>query len=93
MTRRPPACGALVYVSATAPPSAASRLAIAAPMPRDPPVTSATLPVSFFDTTLVLSLPHRLYGIFWNSPGQTVAIKHIQICAAPPSTNSSIPVM
>jgi hypothetical protein len=61
------------------PPSAASRLAIAAPMPRDPPVTSATLPVSFFDTMLVLSLPHRLYGIFWNSPGQTVATKHIQI--------------
>jgi hypothetical protein len=61
-------------------------------MLRDPPVTSATLPVGFFDTTSVLSLPHRLYGIFGNSFGQTVAIKHIQICAMPPSTNSSMPL-
>jgi len=37
-----------LYVRATAAPSVASRLAIAAPMLREPPVTSATLPASFF---------------------------------------------
>ena len=36
-----------VYVMATFAPSAARRLAIAAPMPRDPPVTRAILPSSF----------------------------------------------
>jgi hypothetical protein len=94
MTRRPPACGALVYVSATAPPSAASRLAIAAPMPRDPPVTSATLPVSFFDTMLVLSLSHRdRFRSVRVGSITSLTIEPVQICAAPPSTNSSIPVM
>src|SRR5205085_3843949 len=39
--------GEALYVRATAAPSVASRLAIAAPMPREPPVTSATLPASF----------------------------------------------
>src|SRR5580704_14212502 len=34
---------------ATFAPSAARRLAIAAPMPREPPVTSAIFPSSFFD--------------------------------------------
>jgi hypothetical protein len=34
-------------VIATLAPSAASRLAIAAPMPRDPPVTNAALPDNF----------------------------------------------
>src|SRR4051812_22118845 len=38
--------GELTYVIATSAPSRASRLAIAAPMPRLPPVTSATLPES-----------------------------------------------
>src|SRR6266404_912856 len=40
--------GDALYVKATDAPSAASRLAMAAPMLREPPVTSATLPVSFF---------------------------------------------
>src|SRR6202040_1111946 len=35
------------YVMATLAPSAARRLAIAAPMPREPPVTSAIFPSSF----------------------------------------------
>src|SRR5207253_9399271 len=39
--------GDALYVRATAAPSVASRLAIAAPMLREPPVTSATLPASF----------------------------------------------
>jgi hypothetical protein len=39
------------YVIATAAPSCAKRFAIAAPIPRDPPVTNATLPVSFFVST------------------------------------------
>src|SRR3989442_421870 len=38
--------GDALYVRATAAPSVASRLAIAAPMLREPPVTSATLPAS-----------------------------------------------
>jgi hypothetical protein len=33
------------YVAATAKPSACSFFEMAAPMPRDPPVTSATLPM------------------------------------------------
>jgi hypothetical protein len=41
-------CRALAKVMATAAPSAASRCAIAAPIPRDPPVTRATLPASCF---------------------------------------------
>jgi hypothetical protein len=36
------------YVIATAAPSCAKRFAIAAPIPRDAPVTMATLPVNFF---------------------------------------------
>src|SRR5882724_2443590 len=39
---------------ATFAPSAARRLAIAAPMPRDPPVMSAIFPSSFFDIVLLL---------------------------------------
>src|SRR5437867_1172610 len=39
--------GDALYVRATAAPSVASRLAIAAPMLREPPVTSATMPASF----------------------------------------------
>src|SRR5215472_11138776 len=41
---------------ATTAPSAASRFAIAAPMPREPPVTRATLPSSFFEFVLMLDL-------------------------------------
>src|SRR5260370_24596587 len=43
-----------VYVMATFAPSAARRLAIAAPMPREPPVISAIFPSSFFDIVLLL---------------------------------------
>src|SRR5260370_31170201 len=49
----------LVYVTATLAPSSASRLAIAAPMPRDPPVTSAVLPCSFLD--IVFSCPFNSF--------------------------------
>src|SRR5882724_8076652 len=42
---------------ATFAPSAARRLAIAAPMPRDPPVTSATLPVSSLSFLLLMFCP------------------------------------
>src|ERR1700677_5290043 len=41
---------------ATMAPSAARRLAIAAPIPLEPPVTSATLPSSFFDIAVPLSI-------------------------------------
>src|SRR5438445_12673943 len=43
-----------VYVMATFAPTAARRLAIAAPMPREPPVMSAIFPSSFFDIVLLL---------------------------------------
>src|SRR6266404_4210045 len=39
---------------ATLAPSAARRLAIAAPIPREPPVTRATLPSSFLDIAFLL---------------------------------------
>src|SRR5580704_10801826 len=45
-----------VYVMATFAPSAARRLAIAAPMPREPPVMSATFPSNFFDIVHLLEL-------------------------------------
>ena len=41
---------------ATAAPSLASRLAIAAPMPREPPVTRATLPASLFVVSAMMIL-------------------------------------
>src|SRR5713226_2712775 len=44
-----------VYVMATFAPSAARRLAIAAPMPREPPVMSAIFPSRFLD--IVFSFP------------------------------------
>src|SRR5438477_608465 len=46
----------LVYVMATLAPSAARRLAIAAPMPRDPPVISAIFPSSFLFMILFSSM-------------------------------------
>src|SRR5438270_6230814 len=45
-----------VYVMATFAPSAARRLAIAAPMPREPPVMSAIFPSRFLGTVLLLFL-------------------------------------
>src|SRR6267143_4007699 len=44
-----------VYVMATLAPSAARRLAMAAPMPREPPVTSAIFPSSFLDIVVLLT--------------------------------------
>ena len=63
------------YVMATLAPSSAKRLAIAAPIPREPPVTSATFPSSFLDmgflrcscyVTFVrcLKTPRRCMGFF-----------------------------
>ena len=45
-----------VYVMAIFAPSTARRLAIAAPMPREPPVMSATFPSNFFDIVYLLEL-------------------------------------
>src|ERR1700688_4433736 len=44
------------YVMATFAPSAARRLALAAPMPREPPVMSAVFPSNFFDIVHLLEL-------------------------------------
>jgi hypothetical protein len=46
LTTAEAALASFAYVMATLAPSAARRLAIAAPMPREPPVTSATLLVN-----------------------------------------------
>src|ERR1700730_16951234 len=48
-----------VYVMATFAPSAARRFAMAAPMPRDPPVTSAIFPSSFLVIVFLLFLESR----------------------------------
>jgi hypothetical protein len=45
-----------VYVMTTFAPSAARRLAMAAPMPREPPVMSAIFPSNFFDIVFLLEL-------------------------------------
>src|SRR5260370_37046367 len=57
---------------ATLAPSAARRLAIAAPMPREPPVTSATLPASSLSFLLLMFCPFLvcgccLSGMFWQT--------------------------
>src|SRR6266852_5253162 len=48
------ALASFAYVIATLAPSAARRLAIAAPMPREPPVTTATLPANFCPLLLLI---------------------------------------
>src|SRR5690348_1358010 len=52
---------------ATCAPSRARCSAVAAPMPREPPVTSATLPASFFDMTV--SFGEVLYQVVQESLG------------------------
>src|SRR6202163_3387426 len=50
------ALASFAYVMATFAPSAARRLAMAAPMPREPPVMSAIFPSNFFDIVHLLEL-------------------------------------
>src|SRR5216117_459274 len=60
-----------VYVMATAAPFAARRLAIAAPMSREPPVMSAIFPSSFLDIVFFLFLNLALLQIqprMWAMP-------------------------
>src|SRR6266850_2491001 len=52
----------LEYVTATLAPSAARRFAIAAPMPREPPVTSATLPASALSCLWLMFCPFFVCG-------------------------------
>src|SRR5580658_8647915 len=56
LTTATAASAPFVYVMATFAPSAARRLAIAAPMPREPPVMSAIFPSNFFDIVHLLEL-------------------------------------
>jgi len=67
----------LEYVNATLAPSAASRLVIAAPIPREPPVTTATLPANFCP----LFIAHMFCSFLFS----VVFVR--QISAQPPSTN------
>src|SRR6266404_10009774 len=64
LTTEAAASAPLVYVIATLAPSAASRLAIAAPIPREPPVTIATLPANF--CPLLLLIRFFLF-FFWSA--------------------------
>src|SRR6266404_2893745 len=64
LTTEAAASAPLVYVIATLAPSAASRLAIAAPIPREPPVTIATLPANF---CLLLLLICFVLFFFWSA--------------------------
>src|SRR6267154_3623587 len=52
---------------ATFAPSAARRLAIAAPIPREPPVTSAIFPSSFLDIFYLLFLQSRSLRLLYGS--------------------------
>src|SRR6266436_903437 len=61
-----------VYVMATFAPSAARRLAIAAPIPREPPVMSAIFPSSFLDIFYLLFLQsHSLRLLYGSDHGPT----------------------
>src|SRR5438552_9197410 len=55
LTTAAAASAPFVYVMATFAPSAARRLAIAAPMPREPPVISAIFPSSCLDIVFLQS--------------------------------------
>src|SRR5580692_520986 len=56
LTTAEAALASFAYVMATLAPSAARRLATAAPMPREPPVMSAIFPSNFFDIVHLLEL-------------------------------------
>src|SRR5258707_14029904 len=67
LTTATAASAPFVYVMAIFAPSTARRLAIAAPMPREPPVMSATFPSNFFDIILLLELDICSSGMSQNS--------------------------
>jgi hypothetical protein len=63
------------YVTTTSAPSAARRLAIVGPMPREPPVISAIFPLSFLDIIffLFLKLAHlEIQPRMWAMPARLV---------------------
>src|ERR1700730_5298760 len=61
---------------ATLAPSAARRLAIAAPMPREPPVTSATLPASSLSCLLLMFCPFLVCGCCLSGRFRKTCPKH-----------------
>src|SRR5580704_1763633 len=73
---------------ATFAPSAARRLAIAAPMPREPPVTIATFPSSFLD----IRFSHFSLTAFFADPvayvGRAVGQRDARYFTAPEKSNS-----
>lgn len=69
---------------ATSAPSSASASAVAAPIPRDPPVTSATLEVSFFVVVMVFfpSLDFVSIGTYmgaWTAGVKAFSIERYEI--------------
>src|SRR3989441_3924513 len=63
LTTAEAALASFAYVMATLAPSAARRFAIAAPMPREPPVTSATLPASSLSFLLLMFCPFFVFRV------------------------------
>src|ERR1700741_2741140 len=61
---------------ATLAPSAARRLAIAAPMPREPPVTSATLPASSLSCLLLMFLLSLFCNSSWGGLFRKTCSEH-----------------
>src|SRR6185437_6748468 len=76
-----------VYVMATFAPSAARRLAIAAPIPRDPPVMSAIFPSSFLDIAFLLFFEISLSGDPIADVGRTVKETYTFFLTGPQEAN------
>src|ERR1700750_1726011 len=82
------------YVIATVAPSAAKRLAMAAPMPREPPVTSAIFPSSFLFMICLLFLS-RLDSLCidrYKTPLWTKACQMVYLPIGMKSQNASAPL-
>jgi len=73
ITRRGRSLAPFVYVTATFAPSAARRLAIAAPMPREPPVMSAIFPSSFLVIVFLLCVSLCIDWYTTSAPGQSLS--------------------
>src|SRR6202795_439864 len=67
LTTAEAALASFAYVIATFAPSAARRLAMAAPMPREPPVMSAIFPSSFLDIVFLLFFGSRSFPLLLTS--------------------------
>src|SRR5258706_13687369 len=77
-----------VYVMATFAPSAARRFAIAAPMPREPPVMSATFPSRFLAIVFLLLLLISLLAFLLTTAGDNSGHPSLAKATAGDATDS-----